>query len=112
MDRKDTPSGAGIAHEVDSNKEQTFWRVNYTTRPYYVPGDTFELYEPAYRYGWESYATHQGRSFDDMEPELSRGWDNARRGSKLTWERARAMVRDVWHRLELAIPGDFDKDGR
>ena len=112
MDRKDAPSGAGIAHEVDASKENTFWQANYTSRPYYQPGETYELYEPAYRYGWESFSGHQGQTFDEVEPELSRGWENAKRGSKLTWDRAKAAVRDAWHRVERAIPGDFEKDGR
>lgn len=112
MDKKDSQSGTGIAHEVDSNKEDTFWRANFTIRPYYIVGESYEMYQPAYRYGWESYSIYHGRTFDEVEPELERGWENAKRGSRLTWERAKQAVRDSWHKIERAIPGDFDKDGR
>jgi hypothetical protein len=30
----------------------------------------------------------------------------------MQWDNAKGAVRDAWHRVERAIPGDFDKDGR
>ena len=63
-------------------------------------------------YGWESRSRYAGRSFDEVEPELGRGWTQARGKSSLDWEKAKAATRDAWHRLERAIPGDADGDGR
>jgi 1,4-alpha-glucan branching enzyme len=71
-----------------------------------------EDYRPAYQYGWESYSRYHGRSFDEVEEDLRRDWENARRGSRLTWENAKDAVRDAWHRVERALPGDADRDGR
>ena len=30
----------------------------------------------------------------------------------VTWEQARAATRNAWHRVEQALPGDADGDGR
>ena len=54
----------------------------------------------------------QRRSFDDVESDLAKGWNSAKRQSRLTWDEAKQATRDAWHRVEKAIPGDFDRDGR
>lgn len=57
-----------------------------------------------------------GRSFDDVDSELCQNWDSARGNSKLPWAHAKHAVRDSWHRVsdrvERAIPGDSDRDGK
>jgi hypothetical protein len=88
---------------------------NYLSRPYAVNG-RYEDYGPAYRYGVNVYRSFPDRSFDSMEPELSRHWPQSSEGSTLDWERAKHATRDAWDRVssavERAIPGDSDKDGR
>src|SRR5688500_12710293 len=102
-------AGKGAAEAVNPTVEDTYWRSNYATRPYVTPGSTYDIYRPAYQYGWESYGRDRGRKFDEIEPELSRNWDSTK--NKLTGDRAREATRDAWHRVEKAIPGDADKDG-
>ena len=59
---------------------------------------------------------HPGRKFEDVEGDLSRGWNAARGKSALEWERARSATRDAWNRVsdtvERAIPGNLDRDGK
>jgi len=54
--------------------------------------------------------------FEDVEPDLARDWAVSRGASRLEWEDAKHATRDAWTRLsdrvERAIPGDFDGDGR
>jgi hypothetical protein len=109
-------AGKGIAKMVDPTAEETYWRQNYSSRPYVANGATFDEYAPAYRYGVDSYEKYEGRSFEQAEPELMRDWDGAKGMSKLTWERAKHAARDSWQRLsdfvERATPGDSDRDGK
>lgn len=102
--------------KVDPVAEDTYWRENYTSRPYARPGATYDDYQPAYRYGMDSYTRYPNRSFDDVEPELSRDWGTARGHSPLDWDNAKHASRDAWQRVsdaaERAIPGDSDRDGR
>ncbi|MBE7367537.1 hypothetical protein [Ramlibacter pallidus] len=109
-------AGKGIAKAADPAVEDAYWRENYSTRPYVDQSAKYDDYSPAYRYGVESYSKYPNRSFDDVEPELSRDWGTARGKSSLEWERAKHASRDAWHRVsntvERAVPGDSDRDGR
>ncbi|HSI52367.1 MAG TPA: glycine zipper domain-containing protein, partial [Ramlibacter sp.] len=65
---------AGRNMKVDPVAEDTYWRDNYSTRPYVTSGSSYDDYAPAYRYGADSYSRYPGRSFDDVESDLSRDW--------------------------------------
>lgn len=93
-------------------EEERYWRENYASRPYVDRGAPYDTYAPAYRFGWESRDRYRGRAFDDAEQDLRRDWETRHAGSSLSWERAKEAVRDAWHRVERALPGDADRDGR
>jgi hypothetical protein len=103
---------AGRTLRHDPAVEDAYWRDNYASRPYVTQGMAYDEYEPAYRYGAEAYSKYPNRSFDEVEPELSRDWATARGKSSLEWEHAKHATRDAWHRVERALPGDADGDGR
>ena len=44
--------------------------------------------------------------------KLRSDYERAKGSSRLNWEEAKGHARDAWHRVERAIPGDSDKDGR
>ena len=104
-------AGRGVAELINPTVEDEYWRTNFASRPY-ASGQTYETYQPAYRYGWESYGRNAGRKFDEVEADLQRGWDKTEHSAKLGWDKAKDATRDAWHRIERAIPGDLDKDGR
>jgi hypothetical protein len=105
-------AGKGAAEAVNPTVEEAYWRENYSSRPYVEKGDAFEQYGPAYKYGWESRPHYLGSTFDEVEPDLGREWDRVRGTSTLGWDKARHAARDAWHRIEEALPGDADGDGR
>jgi hypothetical protein len=100
----------------DTNAEETYWRQNYTTRPYVTEGTSFTEYKPAYRYGADAHTRYPGRSFDEAESELGNDWDRFKGTSSLTWDQAKHAARDAWQRvkdfMERAMPGDADRDGK
>lgn len=104
-------TGHGIAAAIDPEVEDTYWRENYKTRPYVRAGSSYDDYQSAYRYGWESRANAKG-DWDVASNDLERGWDGAKANSRLGWNEAKDAVRDGWHRVERAMPGDADGDGR
>lgn len=105
--------GKGVA-EVDPAVEDAYWRENYSSRPY-TAGSTYDEYGPAYSHGFSAHNKYPGRSFDEVDADLERDWNNARGPSTLGWDRARPASRDAWQRvsdrIERAIPGDSDRDG-
>ena len=105
-------AGHGVARALNPKEEDEYWRENFATRPYVEPGSEYGAYQPAYRYGWEATARHQGRPFEEIEPDLRRNWDEARGQSALGWDHARDAVRDAWHRARrgTTVPTTFDAD--
>ena len=71
-------AGKAVAEAIDPTAEDTFWSRNFGSRPYVEKGRSFGDYRPAYRYGWESYGRNAGRNWDEAEPELHKGWEQAR----------------------------------
>ena len=104
-------AGKAVKH-ADPAVEDTYWRGNYASRPYVTSGASYDDYGPAYMYGVDAYSRYPGRTYDEVEPELGRDWSTRRGRSSLEWENAKHATRDAWHRVERAIPGDADKDGR
>ena len=45
-------AGHAIADMIDPKVEDEYWRTNFSTRPY-ASGQTYDIYQPAYRYGWK-----------------------------------------------------------
>jgi hypothetical protein len=107
--------GGGIAEMIDPDAEVHYWRDEFPNRPYGATGN-YADYDPAYRYGVDTYARYNGRAWEDVEADLAGGWDGVRGGSSLAWQDARHATRDAWQRLseraERALPGDSDGDGR
>ena len=105
-------TGKGVAEMIDPTVEDTYWRGQYASEPYYQTGHSYDDYAPAYRTGYTARPQYAGRKFDDVEPELEASYNKAKGASKLGWDKARHATRAAWDRVERAIPGDADHDGR
>ncbi len=110
-------ASTGGARPLDTSAIDAYWRDNFAGRPYVPAGARYDDYEPAYRYGTQSYlATDHAQAWEEVEDELSAGWPSARGESRLDWNDTRHAVRDAWQRLydgvERLAPGDSDGDGR
>jgi hypothetical protein len=104
-------AGKGLAGAVNPAAEDAYWRGSYANAPYYTMGRTYDDYQPAYRLGYDSYSRLGGR-FEQFEDRLANDWDTVKGQSRLTWNEAKLATRDAWDRVERAIPGDFDRDGK
>lgn len=91
-------AGKDIAESCNPTAEDAYWREHFRTRPYVHPEDSYDRFQPAYRYGWESRVEHAGRTFDEAEPEMQQRWTTAAPG--LDWGTARHASRDAWERLD------------
>ena len=105
-------AGGSIAEAVNPTEYNDHFKTAYRDAPYYSSGREWNDYEPAYKYGYDTYGQYRGQKFDDVETELERNWDATRANSRLAWTDARQAVRDGWHYIERAVPGDADRDGR
>lgn len=99
--------------DFNRNSYTDDFKNTYRDSSYYKAGQTWDDYQPAYAYGYDRYTTDlRGRSWNDAESELEAGWENAKAQSSLAWEDAKGAIREGWHKLERAMPGDADNDGR
>jgi hypothetical protein len=92
------------------DNEDRHWRERFGSRPYVTADRGYDFYRPAYRYGWESAGRHQGRTWNDVEPDLERGWTQARGESRSTWDEIKAAVRDAWERVAGGADGGAKRD--
>lgn len=92
-------SGTGVM--TDWNAEDDYWRQNYQNRPYIGSDRSYDAWQPAYRYGFESAREHRGKRWEDVESNLRGGWDTyEHRGTgRSTWEQVKDAVRDGWDRI-------------
>lgn len=90
-------AGKAIAERINPTDEDAYWQENYRTRPYVIGNTDYNVYRPAYRYGWESRGSYEGRRFEDVEPALRAGWGST---SNMQWDDARPAVRDAWERID------------
>lgn len=105
-------AGDSIAEAVNPTEYQDHWKKSYQTTPYYSSGREWNDYEPAYKLGYNGFGANRGRRFEEIEPDLERNWEATKGNSRLAWSEAKGAVRDGWHYVERALPGDADKDGR
>ncbi len=109
-------AGNGVAEAIDPTVEATYWRDNFSSRPYVDSNASFDDYGPAFDHGVNSFGKNKGRSFDEVEPDLSCDWNASRGKSSLTWDKAKNASRDAWDKVsdatERAMPGDSDRDGK
>ena len=92
-------AGKGVAEAIDPTREDAYWRDNFSTRPYVEQGSRFEDYGPAYGLGVDAVSRYPGRSFDEVEPEMSQQWARSAGTSTLRWDNARNAARDAWNRV-------------
>lgn len=105
-------AGDALAEAINPTEYQTYFKNEYRNAPYYSSGRDWNDYEPAYKYGYDTYGQYRGQRFEDVEPQLKRDWQQTKARSRLEWDEARGAVRDGWHHIERAMPGDLDRDGR
>ena len=105
-------AGHAVAEGIDPTVETAYWESNYKTRNYVDASRPYSHYSDAYRYGWESRGRYMDRKWNEVENDLAAGWDKAKGKSSLAWNEAKSATKDAWHRVERALPGDADGDGR
>ena len=89
------------------------FKNSYERSPNYKAGSSWDDYEPAYRYSHDRYHSDlRGKRFEDVENDLEHGWEKAKGKSRLAWADAKHAIKEGWNKLERALPGDADRDGR
>ena len=105
-------AGKGIAEKMDPTVEDAYWKSNYSKQKYVDRNASYDSYQPAYRTGYEGRNQYPGKKYDEVEADLQRNYEKSKGNSTLAWDKAKHATRDAWNRVERAVPGDADGDGR
>ena len=105
-------TATSAAQAMDHASQSRYWSQAHKDEPYYNSAYDHSDYEPAYKLGYESQARADGGKYQDSEHAMSSEWEKVKGKSRLMWDDAKHAVRAAWHRVERAMPGDADNDGR
>jgi hypothetical protein len=83
----------------DWQTEESYWKQNYSRRPYAEAGRDYDYYGPAYRFGYDATDRYEGEAWDDVEPDLQRDWDQYEHRGQSTWQQIKNAVKDAWDRV-------------
>lgn len=105
-------AGKGVAERIDPTVEDEYWRTNFSKQKYVEADAPYENYQSAYRIGYEGRSQYPGKKYEEVEADLRRNYEQGKGNGSVAWDKARNATRDAWHRVERALPGDADGDGR
>jgi len=91
-------AGKGVGEMIDPTTEDNWLRDNFDSFPYVDEGETFETYEPVYRYGAVAESKYGDAGFDAIVDELESDWAKSEGYPGMTWPHARDAVKDSYER--------------
>lgn len=99
-------TGAGTVAPANNHpagtwdSQNTYWRDNYSKRPYYSSSRDYKTYEPAYRYGVELYNKNPNIPYSQLDQsQLNTNWSAQRGTSTLEWNDAQQATQDAYNRM-------------
>ena len=92
--------GKSSAEAVNPTAEEVFWRETYVREPYYVQGRAYEYYAPGFRAGWKGRVRHDGRSYEEAEPELLAEYLLTKSEIDPDWQEISPAARAAWIRVD------------
>lgn len=95
-----TSTSNATTNSMNWDSQNSYWRDTYSTRPYYNSNRSYNVYEPAYRYGVDLYNKNPNTRYEDLnQSQIGSGWANARGNSDLGWADAQMAARDAYNRM-------------
>jgi hypothetical protein len=90
--------GKGVGELIDPTTEDTWLRDHFDSFTYPEDADTFEIYEPAYRYGGHVEAKHGDAGWDAIVDDVEKDWAQSEGYPGMKWPKARDAVKDSYER--------------
>jgi hypothetical protein len=92
-------AGKGVGEMIDPTTEDSWLRDNFSSRPYVQKCETFEKYQPAYRYGAQAECRYGTEKFERIEGALEKDWhSSAEKKPVMPWKHVRDAVKDSYER--------------
>jgi len=89
-----------VPDEGERDEVSRYWRGRFPEEPYFVEGEHYEEYEPAYLAGHEARVRDYARAYEQVEAEVRQRWEADKGRQSLPWSKARHAVRRAWEHAE------------
>ncbi len=95
---------AEAAHKF-THEDDSFYRERFETRPDRLADRSYDDVRPAYQLGHIASLNpdYNGRTFDEVEPELRYGWGNDLRARHGDWSAVRPYAEDAYSRNASSV---------
>ena len=91
-------AGKGVGEMIDPTTEDNWLRDNFESFSYPEEDETFDTYEPAYRYGGHVEAKYGDADWDSIVNDVERDWAQSEGYPGMKWPQAREAVKDSYER--------------
>jgi hypothetical protein len=95
-------AGRTVSEAVSSfsEDEDKYYRTQYEGADYRLADRAYDDVRPAYLLGHVARHNpdYEGRAFEDVEPQLERGWSSEVRSRAGEWHQVRRFAREAYHR--------------
>jgi hypothetical protein len=83
-----------------THEDEEFYRTHYERSPHRLADRSYDEVRPAYQLGHLAGRNpeYQGRSFEDVETDLQRGWSSEVSARHGDWQQVRHYARDAYER--------------
>lgn len=89
-------TGKAAGEWNDPTEDETYWRNNYTDRPYVKQGEEFDTYADSYRYGGTAARQYPDRSFTEVESDIRADYETTEHAKRRPFEEARPAIEDAY----------------
>jgi hypothetical protein len=93
-------AGKGVAEAVNPTAEESYWRDGYERQLFYAKDKPYEYYAPGFRSGWEGWVRHDGRKFEEVEPDLASDYTRSKTEIQPDWQTVKPAARAAWDRVD------------
>ena len=91
-------AGKGIGEMIDPTTEDNWLRDHFDSFTYPDEDETFDTYEPVYRYGGHVEAKYGDAGWDAIMNDVEHDWAEAEGYPRMKWPQARGAVKDAYER--------------
>ena len=88
-----------------TNEDDTFYRNKYDASPNRLGDTSYEQVRPAYQIGHVAGQNpdYAGKSFETVETDLRRGWDNGANTVGREWDKVKTYAKDAYTRSSSTL---------
>ena len=91
-------AGKGVGELIDPTTEDNWLRESFAHKEYAGKKESYEHYEPAYKYAAHAETRYPGKKFDEIDSHLEADWEKSEHAKVMPYKKARPAIMDAHNR--------------